>query len=305
LTVNQLTTHYMAKELPAKAFSTQQCYRVYLGKWILPKWGEFRPSDVKAVAVEAWLHGLSLADGSKAKIRNIMSALYNHAIRHEWLFRNPISSVRQSAKRQCIPDVLDVEELKKLLSELSQPYLAMVFLVSTTGLRRSEFLALKWRDIQFVTEAITLTRGIVQQVVGKMKNPASEKPIPMDGMLAEALWGWRAQSPYNQLDDWVFASPKMHGRQPYWPENLLRRYIRPAAKRAGITKVVGWHSFRRTFATLLKGSGEDVKTTQELMRHASSRITMDVYAQALTPAKLAAQRKVAEMIQPKAVAERS
>jgi integrase len=95
-----------------------------------------------------------------------------------------------------------------------------------------------------------------------------------------------------------FTSPKMHGVQPYWPENLLRRHMRPAAKRAGTTKLVGWHSFRRTFATLLKGSGEDVKTTQELMRHASSRITMDVYAQALTPAKRSAQRKLAELIKP-------
>src|SRR6266699_7198152 len=49
---------------------------------------------------------------------------------------------------------------------------------------------------------------------------------------------------------------------------------------------------RRTFATLLKGSGEDVKTTQELMRHANSRLTLDVYAQALTPAKRAAHLKV-------------
>jgi integrase len=302
LTIKQMTTHYMEKELPAKAFSTQECYRAVLGKWILPKWGEYRPLDVKAVAVEAWLRSLSLADGSKAKIRNIMSALYNHAIRHEWLFRNPITSVRQSAKRQRIPDVLDVEELKKLLSELNQPYLAMVFLVATTGLRRSEFLALKWRDIQFATGEITLGRGIVQQVVGEMKNEASQKPMPMDAAVAKVLLAWYAQSPYNQPEDWIFASARMHGKQPYWPENLLRRHIRPAAKRAGITKVVGWHSFRRTFATMLK-SCEDVKTTQELMRHANSRITLDLYAQAVTPAKRSAQTKVVELIRPISVVE--
>jgi integrase len=300
LTVDQLTRHYMVKELSKKAFSTSQVCRVYLETWILPKWGEFRPSDVKAVAVEAWLHNLPLANGSKAKIRNIMSALFNHAIRHEWLVRNAITYVRQSAKRQRIPDILDVEELKKLLSELSQPCLTMVFLAATTGLRRSELLALKWRDIQFVTGEIMLSRAIVQQVVGEMKTEASQKPIPMDKTLAEALWAWNAQSPYGASEDWVFASPKMQGRQPYWPENLLRRHIRPAAQRAGITKVVGWHSFRRTFATMLKGGGEDVKTTQELMRHANSRITLDVYAQALTPAKRSAQRKVVELIRPAA-----
>jgi len=298
LTVKQLATHYTEKELPRKAFSTAQAYQCYLNAWILPKWGEFRPSEIKTVSVEAWLHGLLLANGSRSKIRSIMSALFNHAIRYEWLGRNPITLVRQSAKREPVPDVLDAEQLKKLLSELKQPYWTMVFLAATTGLRISELLALQWQDINFATGEITLSRAIVQQRVGDMKTEASQKPVPMEGALAEALSQWSAESAYCQLEDWVFASPEMHGVQPYWPENLLRRHIRPAAKRAGITKVVGWHSFRRSFATLLKGSGEDVKTTQELMRHASSRITMDVYAQALTPAKRSAQRKLVELIQP-------
>jgi integrase len=50
--------------------------------------------------------------------------------------------------------------------------------------------------------------------------------------------------------------------------------------------------------TLLKASGEDVKTVQELIRHANSRMTLDVYAQALTSAKRAAHLKVVEMIRP-------
>jgi integrase len=64
--------------------------------------------------------------------------------------------------------------------------------------------------------------------------------------------------------------------------------VHPVAKRVGIPKALGWHSFRRTFATLQKGGGEDVKTVQALMRHASSRLTVEVYAQALTLAKQAA-----------------
>lgn len=87
------------------------------------------------------------------------------------------------------------------------------------------------------------------------------KPCEL-GFVAEnaaALMEWSLQTPYRRLEDWAFASPKMHGKQPYWPETLLKCYVRPAAKRLGITKQIGWHSFRRTFATLLKGSGEDVK----------------------------------------------
>jgi len=72
--------------------------------------------------------------------------------------------------------------------------------------------------------------------------------------------------------------------------------FRPAAKRAKIAKHIGWHTFRRTFSTLLKANGEDIKTVQELLRHATVKMTLEVYAQAVTPAKRKAQSKVAGML---------
>lgn len=63
----------------------------------------------------------------------------------------------------------------------------------------------------------------------------------------------------------------------------MRKHILPTAKRLGITKSIGWQTFRRTFATLLKAHGEDVKVVQELLRHATTRMTLDVYAKALHP----------------------
>jgi integrase len=127
----------------------------------------------------------------------------------------------------------------------------------------------------------------------------SQKPIPLDGTLAAALLDWSLQTPYRQLGDWVFASPKLNGKQPYWPE-LLECYVQPAAKGLGITKQIERHSFRRAFATLLEGGGEEVQTVQELMRQANSRLMLDLYAQALTPAKRAAHSKVVEMIRSQA-----
>jgi integrase len=55
---------------------------------------------------------------------------------------------------------------------------------------------------------------------------------------------------------------------------------------------------RHTFGTLLKDNGEDVKTVQELLRHANSRITLDVYTQAVNSTKRAAQSKVVRMMVP-------
>jgi integrase len=84
----------------------------------------------------------------------------------------------------------------------------------------------------------------------------------------------------------------VHESHPYWPENLLRRHTCPAAQRCGISKPIGWHTFRHSYATHLKANGEDVKVVQESLRHANSRTTLDIYTQALTPAKREAQTKV-------------
>jgi len=78
----------------------------------------------------------------------------------------------------------------------------------------------------------------------------------------------------------------------------LRRYIRPAAKNQGIEKRIGWHTFRRTYATLLRSVGTEFKVMQELMRHSSLRSTLDIYAQAITPAKHAAQAAVVSLMFP-------
>ena len=64
-----------------------------------------------AVFVEEWLATIQRSRGTKAKIRNIMSAVSSHAIRYGWMKTNPIRAVRQSAKRERIPTPLTAGEL--------------------------------------------------------------------------------------------------------------------------------------------------------------------------------------------------
>jgi hypothetical protein len=118
ISVQTLIEHYREKELGAncsKTRKTQVTYEGYFNKWILPRWGSYRVTEVKAVAVEQWLRSLKYANGSKAKARNIMSAVFNHAVRWEWLGVNPIRMVRQSAKRTRMPIVLSIEQIAALL----------------------------------------------------------------------------------------------------------------------------------------------------------------------------------------------
>lgn len=294
-----LVEHYRLKEMgegSAKTFATIETYEGYLRRWILPRWKSYRLRDVKAVAVEEWLKTLPLTNGSRAKIRNIMHAIFNHAIRWEWHSQNPIARVRQSAKRSRTPVVLTVAQIQALLENLREPIRTMVLVDVSTGLRVGELLALQWRDIDFENLEISVTRSISLQHIGECKTEASRKPVPMDAEIAEALWRWRHNSGYPKLEDWVFASPAKNGEQPYWPGTLYRAHLAPAASAAGIKGKIGWHTFRHTFATLLKANGEDVKTVQELLRHANSAVTMNVYAQGVTELKRKAHHRIVRMV---------
>jgi integrase len=310
ITVGDLIDHYVKTELDtdlaerAKSHATRVVYREFLDRWVRPAWGELNIRAVRTIAVERWLGQLTRRNGSpmaastKAKIRNVMSVLFNHAIRHEWLEqrKNPILLVRQSAKRQKIPEYLEVEELRALLSQLDRCFRVMVFLDAVTGLRRSELLALKWEDIDFDRQQINVRRSIYLNVVGNCKTEASRKPVPMDPIVATDLQTWREASRYPKPVDWVFASARRGGRNPYWPDSVLSDVILPAAARAGIEKHIGWHTFRHSFCTLLMSNGENVKIVQELMRHANCRSTLEIYSQARNEAKRAAQHRLIEMI---------
>jgi integrase len=91
---------------------------------------------------------------------------------------------------------------------------------------------------------------------------------------------WRGETRYAKEGDWIFASNRMKGRQPLWPEAIMRNYIRPAAQRAQIT-----NRSPGTYSTLLAENDEDVKTVQSLMRHANSNITMNIYTHAVSSKK--------------------
>jgi integrase len=309
VTVANLVDHYSRIELAndqfdsGKSHATKTIYRDFLTRWVRPIWGSLNMRDVRTIAVENWLRKLPRANGSplapstKAKIRSLMSVLFNHAIRHEWLEqgRNPILLVRQSAKRQRIPEWLEPEELSALLSQLDRCFRVMVFLAAA-GLRCSELLGLKWGDTEFESLQIKVQRSIYRNVVGNCKTEASKKHMPMDPILAAELWAWKQHSSYNQPYDWVFASPRTKGKNPYWPDIILSRIVRPAATRAGIQKHVGWHTFRHSFSTTLIANGENVKVVQELMRHSNCRCTLENYSQARIQAKRDAQHRVAQII---------
>ena len=294
INLGQLVAHFKRVELPHKAYSTVEGYKNYLDLHILPKWGHYTLSAIKSVDVESWLRSLKRVDGqaaspgTKTKIRNLFSTVFSHAIRYEWASTNPITAVRTSAKRVRTPDILSPKSSRHYAWSFSarachghagRQHRSAPRRVDRSSLARHR-LRLKQANV---------THSVWHNVEGDTKTEASRKPVPLHPLVIVELNQWKLATLYHSDDDFLFPSIAKNGSQPMQPDMILKRHIRPALERIGIKKRIGWHSFRHGLATMLRQKGVDIKTAQELLRHANSRITQDIYMQAVSEEKRVAQ----------------
>jgi integrase len=201
-------------------------------------------------------------------------------------------------RRRSSPSVLTPAEIRALLGCLPLRERVLVLLAASTGVRQSELFGIKWGDVDFARNTMNVVRSIVSGVVGPCKTESSQKPVSVHPTVLDTLCKWRVACRYSESSDWIFARRRYRGRKPIRGQAILRRYIRPAALRAGIEKRFGWHTFKHTYSTLLRSVGTEFKVMQELLRHSLLRSTLDVYTQAISPAKHAAQAAVLGLSSP-------
>ena len=130
----------------------------------------------------------------------------------------------------------------------------MILLDFGTGLRRGELSGVKCEDIDFQEGFLTPKRSIVQQHEGNVKTEASNEDL-----IAELL-AWRKEMPYAADSDFVFASAKKNGKQPYWMSKIMQLYIKPVAAKL-VVPLKGWHTLRHSYTTLLRQNENNPKSS--------------------------------------------
>jgi len=160
----------------------------------------------------------------------------------------------------------------------------MVLLDFGTGLRRGDLSGVRWEDICFEEKVLTPKRSIGNQRIGKVKTEASKKSIPLDEVLIEELLAWSRRLRTTQDGDYVFASTKIRGTQPYWMSRIMQHHIKPVAAKTAI-EIKGRHTLRHSYTTLLRQNNNNPKVVQGLLRHASYSITMNFYDEAMSEEK--------------------
>ena len=120
------------------------------------------------------------------------------------------------------------------------------------------------------------------------KTGASEDEVALDSKLVSVLEDWQKRCvPTPQ--GWLFANADT--KRPVHGDVIQKDYLRPAGEKVGLAGV-GWHTFRHSYRTLIDDVGTPLGVQQRLMRHADIKTTMNIYTQAVAPAKRKAIRKL-------------
>lgn len=162
-----------------------------------------------------------------------------------------------------LPVVLSPEEVTRLIEGASSlKHRTMLMVLYATGVRRAELARLKVSDIDSKLMVVHIRQGKGQR----------DRDLPMTPKLLEALreyWRWSRSKVYLFPSPW---SPSDR-EEPITPKSIYNA-CKGAAERAGLTKRIGPHTLRHSFATQHLDSGTDLRTIQHLLGHADLKNTL-------------------------------
>ena len=168
-----------------------------------------------------------------------------------------------------------------LLQSLHEPVKVLAITVAMRGLRIGEFLAIRWKNMDFEKSLTHVREAVYEGNLSSPKSKSSIRDIPIGPSLPECRKGAPA-------DAFVFASGN---GTPLDSHSLLGHVLKPACKRVGLPSI-SWHSFRHTHATLLSDLGESLRTAQAQLGHARLTTTAEIYTHAVPASQRAAVEKL-------------
>jgi integrase len=245
---------------------------------VCAQWGDDRCRSCKTCGGKGRVPG-RVSPGTVRLAVAPLRALLATAFEEGLIRSNPAAGVR-IAQRVEAEDVegkakaLTDEELQALVEATPALWRLLVEFVSETGLRRSEALALRWSEIDFGRRRVFVRRRLRGGSFGPPKSRYGRRDVPLSTAIAQRLWTARAGA----CDDAPVFAASNGGYLD--PDNVLRRVVKPAARRAGV-EWAGFHTLRHTCATMLFRRGLNAKQVQVWLGHHSPAFTLATYVHLL------------------------
>jgi integron integrase len=278
---------------------TEEAYVHWIRRFIVHH-GKRHPRDLGATEVTQFLTDLAVRQRMSASTSNqALSALlflYRHVVVKDL---GRLEDLPRGHPPDRLPVVLTRDEVRRVLGRLSGVVWLVIALLYGAGLRITECLELRVKDVDFDRRQITVRRGkgrkdrravLPALVTTKLSEhlEAVRRRHAADlaaGFGAAVLPGALDRKYPNASRDWrwqfVFPAGRLCRDPRYGPptryhlhESVIQRALATAARECVITKRVSCHTFRHSFATHLLEDGHDIRTVQELLGHADVSTTM-------------------------------
>jgi len=249
--------------------TTLHHYKNALRAYVLPKFGERKITEINREDIQNFLaeKARKYSESTLRSMRVVLGLTLGWANNCGWLEKNPCTRVKlpkRTGGRRVTRTVLTAGQMNAIAEKLKEPYATLILFLAATGLRIGEAVAIKWTD--FTNNLLHVTRRIYDGDVDAVKSKRSERRLPINPLLMERM---------EKLGkgEWVFRS---RAGTPLNPGNALKRHVRPAAEKLGIS-LGGWHDFRHTLSTKLRRSGVHPKVVSDILGHKKVNLAMDVY----------------------------
>ena len=264
---------------------THESYESLLAKYIRPSLGKkrlvaIRPFDVQTVYQQMTDRGLSP--------RTVQGA---HWVLNAAL-EVPSKGLKLPRIRRREMQVFSVEQTKTFLKfALPTMYGTVLAVAVTTGMRPSEYVALKWQDIDWERGTISVKRTLRKEPTGQWeygetKRAGSRRIVRLQNWVLAKLKDLKqcqTENPVVDPEEWPEAVDLIFVTEFGRPVNvnsLVYKHFKPILKRAGLPNI-RLYDLRHTAATLVLTVGVSPKVVSEQLGHTSAAFTLDVYSHVL------------------------
>ncbi|MDX8045454.1 site-specific integrase [Gracilibacillus sp. S3-1-1] len=289
--------------------TTLQTYNYAIDKRILPFFSHFKMEDITHVHLNGYIEDLEeegLASSYIKKQINILSNIFDLALKNEVIKKNPTEKVELPKVNNKEGQVYNSKELKELFQllkkENNKQQVLIVKLALKTGMRKGELLALTWDDVDFNTNTIHIRRSLGYTktdgyILKEPKTKGSIRKVAPPRKLMEELRRHKLKKSTERIE----AKELWQGGQHFFvfstdlgkpffldvPSTWWKRFL----ERHNFKKI-RFHDLRHTAATDLINKGANIHSISKRLGHTNISTTLNIYGHYLEEA----DQKIADML---------
>jgi len=264
--------------------ATRQSYQGILNNHLIPYFGQGRIGHLKRKNIQEFVNSKAKRELSPKTIENILRVLHEiieDAQVEKLIVQNPYLKIEKPKSEKPEVDYLRTSEIPIFLKACEGNHYALFYTAVFSGMRRGEFLARKWGDVDWINRKIYVRDSLYKRRFKSPKSKYSKRAIDMGPRLIQVLKEHRVAQDRNRLKagkDWldndlIFCR---NDGKPLDPDNLYHRDFKRILKKAKL-RSIRIHDLRHTFAAILISASHNFKYIQNQMGHSSIKVTMDLY----------------------------